>query len=124
MPDEKDEKDDTAADEQTVRVYALKYHTFQGEEYQEDDEYDVAESQLENLVAQGLVERADEADARDEAAGDTEGEDSESAEGEEGETPEGDVEPMTTGDVPTTPRTPRKTSTRKRRGRASSRKKR
>jgi hypothetical protein len=36
-------------------VVALKYHTHDGVEHQEGDEYEVPDEQLENLTAQGMV---------------------------------------------------------------------
>lgn len=47
----------------TISVTALKYHTYQGKEYQEGASYDVEETQAENLVAQGMAKRTHDAPA-------------------------------------------------------------
>lgn len=44
-----------------VKVEALKYHTTDGREYQVGDKYDVPESAIENLAAQGMAVRVDRA---------------------------------------------------------------
>ena len=48
--------DDTTEDApKKVSVTALKYHTNEGKEYQEGDEYEVDASKVDNLVANGMA---------------------------------------------------------------------
>lgn len=41
----------------TVTVKALKFHTLHGEAHAQGSTYDVDETQIDNLVAQGMVVR-------------------------------------------------------------------
>jgi hypothetical protein len=51
-----------------VKVEAIKFHTNAGEEYQVGDTYDVEESAVDNLAAQGMALRTDRAAVAKKAA--------------------------------------------------------
>jgi len=54
-----DEQDPHADHAKKVTVEAIKYHTNAGKAYQIGDTYEVDESAVDNLVAQGMALRAD-----------------------------------------------------------------
>ena len=79
-----------------VSVTALKAHTHDGKAYDEGDTYDLDETLVESLKAQGMAKPSDEAEAEAKAA--------KAAAKSAGTHP---VTPMSTDDMPTTPK-PRK----------------